>query len=477
MRKFLSYTSYLLILPTLTLAEEEEPRLDAPGETPPLVQPIEPETPPQEALAQELENKQKLGETRYGKVTVIGSKQVIRGGIASIVEEIREDMNKLVGQAGRNLKIPMIIHLYGKEGDAERKRSVISKIAQVEGEYQLSLQIHLAKGVDLKKLRYHVMELLLYERGLSEGQKVAPGERLLVKPWLIVGMLEALDIKADNADKGVYKAQLPYFKILPLDQVLSATESKWRAMEGRQPLAFRAISGALVSALLRQPDGRPNMAKYLVAVATYKGEMENLMRLHFPGMNHSKNSLNKWVDLEMAELGTQRTSDVFSILETDKRLENSLTLNYSDENKVMITVGIDDYQKILKLEPAERFSAVARAKAEIGRLSYRCFPVYRPLLVEYEAILTEVITGKDKGITTRLKNLKDSRSKYISAGKRVRDYLDWYYITQSNEVSGNFKAYMELLETIEKEKSYPDKKDSIQRYLDSVQEIFVKKPQ
>jgi len=459
----------LLMAITSLVAEEGEPRLDDP--VVPKAQPVKPNVPvgPQNPVP---DNVAQPGVTHFGKISVVGSRQVIRGGIASIAENLRVQLDKLTGDGGRKLKIPIIIRLYGKEGDKERKENLVSEIVDIQGQFQLRMNIHLAKGVDNDRLRYHLMELLLYERGLSAGQKVADGERVLVKPWLILGMLEALDIKAGTAEKKIYQADLPYFKILPIEQVFGATEKQWRKMEGRQPLAFRAISGAMVNALLRQPDGRTSISKYLADVATFKGEMENLMRKHFPGMNKSKNSLEKWVDLEMAELGTAHMTDVYSIVDTDKRLESILVLRYQDEKKNAVSVGIDGYKEILKLEPAERYTAVAGARAELERLSYRCFPTYRPLLGEYEAILREVIDGKDKDINTRLKKLSDVRMKFQEAGKRVRDYLDWHYITQSNEVGGAFKEYRALSDGLQREAVRPESNGAAEQYLDQIQRVF-----
>jgi len=476
MKNALVYICSLLVLNVCSLAEEE-PRLDAPERVKP--QPDEPrvpgietfsETPVLPPAAQEKLN----SETRFGNITVTGSRQVVRGSIASIIDNIRVELNKLTEQTSRKLKIPITVSLYGKEGDKERKRSIASEIVELEGEYQLRLHIHLANGIDLKKLRYHAMELLLYERGLSEGQEVVEGEKILVKPWLILGMLEAIDIKAGKADKKIYQAQLSHLEILSIEKVFDTSESEWQQLEGRQPLAFQGIAGALISALLRQPDadGKANMAGFLAAVATNKGEMENLMRQHFPGMNQSKNSLTKWVILELAELGTAKISDTYSILETETLLENILQLRYSDDQGDPVTVSINDYKAIIELEPKLRVRAIATLRAELIRLSYRCFPLYRPLLVEYESILTEIIAGEDKKLSTRLKNLSDTRKRFVSAGERVRDYLDWYYITQSNEVSGDFKAYMSLSEALQKEAENPDEKDSIQNYLDNVQAIF-----
>jgi hypothetical protein len=410
--------------------------------------------------------------TQFNGFTVVGSSQKIRGGIASIAEQMRVELAALTGERGRKIKLPIIIQLYGKEGDPVRKRSVVSQIEQVQGQYHLKILIHLAKGVDRELLRYHLMEMLLYERGLSDGQTVGEGERVLVKPWLIVGLLEALDMKRGHANRKIYQMEMPYFEILPLQKVFDSSEAEWRALDGRRPLAFRAISGAMVSALLRQPDGRRGMGEYLFDVATFKGEEENLMRKHFPSMNKSRTSLEKWVDLEMAELGTAVVYQVYSLLETERRLESVLKLRYRDAEQAAVSVGVDEYAEILKLDQENRVHAVAGANAELERLSYRCFPTYRPLIGEYEMILGELVQGEDEKIQERLQKLADVRLKLKEAGLRVRDYLDWYYITQSNDVGGEFKQYRELSEVLQRESMKPRSDDSTQLYLDGVQKLY-----
>lgn len=415
---------------------------------------------------------QKAGVTKFEGITVVGSHQQIRGGIASLAEQMHSELANLTGEKGRKAKLPIIIQLYGAEGDQEQKRNVVSRIDQVEGRYQLKIYIHLAKGVDHDLLRYHLMKILLCERGLSDGQKVLDGERVVVKPWLIVGMLEALGIKNGQGNRKIYQVNMPYFDIVPLQKVFDATESEWRVLDGRRPVAFRAISGAMVNALLRQPDGRHSMGAYLGDVATFKGEEENLMRKHFPSMNKSRNSLGKWVDLEMAELGTAVVSQVHSLLETEKRLESVLRLRYRDAEQSAVSVGVDGYREILKLDPADRVEAVAGARAELERLSYRCFPTYRPLIAEYDLILREVASGKDEGVQGRITKMVDVRLRYKKAGVRVRNYLDWYYITQSNEVSGNFKQYRELSEALKRESMKPKNDDFTQTYLDDIQKMY-----
>ena len=410
--------------------------------------------------------------TTFGGFTVVGSSQIIRGGIASVADSMRSELAAVTGEKGRKLKLPIIIDLYGHAGDQERKRNVVSKLELIQGRYHLRIHIHLAKGVDRERLRYHLMEMMLYERGLCAGQQVAEGEHVWVKPWLVIGMLEAVDIKSGRANRKIYQMDMSYFEVTPLQQVFDAGEVEWRAMDGQKPIAFRAISGAMVNALLRQPDGRRGMGSYLSDVATFKGEEENLMRKHFPSMNKSRNSLEKWVDLEMAELGTAKLWQVYSMLQTEKRLESVLRLRYRDEDQSSVSVGVDGYREILKLEPSDRSAAVAGARAELERLSYRCFPNFRPLIGEYEMILGEVAHGEDKGIQGRLNKLSDIRLRFKEVGKRTRDYLDWYYITRSDEVSGDFEQYRELSEALQRESMKPRADDSTQQYLDGVQKVY-----
>ncbi|MFK7909514.1 MAG: hypothetical protein AB8F34_02820, partial [Akkermansiaceae bacterium] len=408
------------------------------------------------------------------QISVVGSEQQVRGGIASMARSLLSELNTLCNEKQRQMKLPLVIRLYGAQGDAEEARSVVSDITQLQAQYQLNIRIHLARGVDWKKLRYYVMEMLLYERGLRDGQEVEQGERVLVKPWLIVGMLETIDHRAGRGDRRLYQSKIQFLDILSVQQVFDTSEKQWRAFDGRKPIAFRAISGAMVSSLVRQPKGRPSLSAYLADFATFKGESENLMRKHFPAMNTSRNSLEKWVSLEMLELGTSRLSEVYSILETEKRLDSILQLRYRDkEEDLAKTVSIEDFDKVLSLQDVKmRVEAVAGARSELERLSYRCFPTYRPVIAKYQLVLQDIIKGKGKKIPVKLEENSDYRINSRKAAERVRDYLDWYYITQSNEVGGSFIQYRELSKALEKENSQADKNDSTEIYLDHVQRIY-----
>ena len=411
--------------------------------------------------------------TQFGNIFVTGGSQQQRGEIASAANFLRVQLNKLCGDPDRKMNLPLIIKLHGTQGNKPLQNSFVSKIVNLQGQYQLLLHIHLAKGFDQHLLRYYVMELLLYERGLADNQFVEKGDRLTIKPWLIMGMLEAIDIGRAESDRKIYQSGIDFLSLLPLEKVFSVSENQWREMIGQEPIAFRAISGAIVNSLLRQPEGKQGMSTYLADYATFVGEYENLLRKHFAGMNKSSSSLGKWVNLELLELSTARITQVNTILETESRLENILKLNYRDASGVVQSVGINAHHDILTLAPDLRSEAVVAARADIARLSYRCFPTYRPILAEYELILRELSEGDaGKSIDSRLSRLMDVRLRMKAAALRTRDYLDWYYITQSRDLSGDFEKYRQLSDAIQKEQRRPNRNDTTGNYLDDIEKMY-----
>jgi hypothetical protein len=410
--------------------------------------------------------------TKFGDILVTGGNPQVRGVIASSANDLRVQLNKLCADPDRKMKLPIIIKLHGAEGDEELSRSIVGKIRSMQGQYQLLLHIHLAKGVDQYFLLYHLMEMLLYERGLASNPLVEDGDRLTIKPWLTIGMLEAIDVRRADSNRRIYQSDIDFLSVMSLEKVFNATESQWRELIGHESIAFRAISGAIVNSLLRQPGGKSAMLAYLTDFATFKGEYENLLRQHFAGMNKSSSSLGKWVNLELLELATARVTQVHSILETESRLDSILKLYYRDADGAAVSVGIDAYQAILELGQKDRLEAVAAARAELERLSYRCFPTYRPMLAEYELILREFARGSANNIDTRLARLMDVRMRMQAAAIRSRDYLDWYYITQSRDLTGDFGKYRALNEALKKEQLRHRTNDAVSNYLDEIQRIY-----
>ena len=137
------------------------------------------------------------------------------------------------------------------------------------------------------------------------------------------------------------------------------------------------------------------------------------------------------------------------------------------------------WETLPELTKPERVEAVRLSEEELVRLSYRCFPSFRPILNEYQLLLNKWVAGETKGLTESLGKLAETRRIMVEKSQRARDFLDWFEITRARETSGEFDDYLNLKSRL-KTQSNP-RKDPLTKYLDKLDPLFVvpeqRKPQ
>lgn len=224
-------------------------------------------------------------------------------------------------------------------------------------------------------------------------------------------------------------------------------------------------------ALLEQPQGKEGFRAFLSEVAAYEGEMPGLLRKHFPELNLSETSLAKWWALQLAAKGgLNPLTDIFTIQQTETMLGEVLWLNFRSPEGIIQQKDLTAWPEVAALNEQERIAAVRQAQDALVRLSFRCFPSYRPLLAEYQLVLDSIAKSKTKDVAKRLADLDGTRETMISRAARARDYLDWFEITRARETSGAFDDYQRLKERL-KENPH-QRKDALSAYLDRMDLIF-----
>jgi hypothetical protein len=73
-------------------------------------------------------------------------------------------------------------------------------------------------------------------------------------------------------------------------------------------------------------------------------------------------------------------TEVLRVFETDETLQRILLIRYRDKQRMLHEIPLEDWNKIPALDLAERTDAIRMTGEDLVRLSYRCFPSYRPLL-------------------------------------------------------------------------------------------------
>lgn len=410
-----------------------------------------------------------LSSTRQFRV--LGGTAEERGSVARLAEEAKAELLRLTEEKD-GWKAPVTITLHGKYGDPSPPRASAMDILVSEVGFDLRLDYHLSRGlVDPEHLKHAVTAALVFERSVRELPARESEIRFSVPPWLVVGLREANAWRLDRSDRRLYAALFKTGGLFKLDEIFSLDPARHEEMDAASAAAFRISSGALAMALLQQPQGKDGFRAFLSEVAAFQGEMPSLLRRHFPELNLSETSLSKWWALQMANIGGQNLlSDIHSIAETESRLGEALRLDFRSPEGIIEQKELAAWPELAALSDAERTKAVRLAQDALIRLSYRCFPSYRPILSEYQTLLTAIATNNTVDISARLAALGERRAIMNTKSLRARDYLDYFEISRARELSGAFDDYMRLRDRL----NHPPHRrgDELSKYLDRMDAIF-----
>ncbi len=444
---------------TLCAAEEETPRA---------IRVAEPPAKPADPLGETVFSKSRQFRVRSGDAHS-------RGTMALLAEEAKEELLQLTVEKDE-WKIPIGITLHGQQGDPLPQRTVNIKLIEIGGDRELRIDAHLSRGIDHERFKRVVTAALLYERALKNLPADGSDQDFFVPPWLSDGLREATAWRLNQSDRRLYEALFRRGGLFKLDDLFAMGNQAFEDMDGATRAAFRVSSGALVMALLEQPQGKDGFRAFLGEVAAYQGEMPGLLRKHFPELNLSETSLSKWWALQLANKGgLNQLVDIYTVTQTETALGEALRLNFRSPEGIFQQKELSAWTELAPLQETERLDAVRPAEDALVRLSYRCFPSYRPLLSEYQLVLAAIARNKTKDVPARLDELAKTRATMIARATHARDYLDWFEITRASETSGAFEDYMRLKERL---KSPPTaRKDHVSDYLDRMDKVFYREQQ
>lgn len=393
-----------------------------------------------------------------------------RAAVMQLSEEAKSELLRLTEEADA-WKIPVSITLHGKSGDPLPARSLATKILVSELGYGIHLDVHLSRGIDQERFKSAITSALVFERTLRGKPAEVSDTPYFVPPWLIDGLREATAWRLNQTDRKLYAALFKTGGLFAIDDLFSIRDQRFEDMDGASRTAFRVSSGALVMALLQQPQGKEGFRKFLDDVAGYQGEMPALLRTRFPELNLSETSLAKWWQLQMAQNGYQNlATDVLSVPQTESALAESLRLNFRTPEGILQQKDLSAWPEVAVLPEPDRISAVRLAQDSLVRLSYRCFPSYRPLIAEYQLVLNAIAKNSTEKVAAQLSSLDERRATMTAKALHAKDYMDWFEITRARETSGEFDDYIRLKERLA---NHPHRReDNLSKYLDRMDELF-----
>ncbi len=411
--------------------------------------------------------------SRTKQFRIFGGAPQDRATIAQLAEETKDELLRLTEERDA-WKVPVNVVLHGKSGDPMPLRTSALQLLVNEVGYEIQVDTHLSRGIEHERFKSATTAALIYERALRDRPTQDSETPFFVPPWLVDGLREATAWRLNQSDRRLYEALFKTGGLFKIDDLFAVTTPGYEDMDAAMRAAFRVSSGALVMALLQQPQGKEGFRSFLTDVASYEGEMPSLLRKHFPELNLSETSLSKWWALQLAQIGGQNlATDVLTISKTESMLTEALRLNFRTPEGIIQQKELTAWPEIAALPEPERIKAVQPAEDALVRLSFRCFPSYRPVLSEYQIVLNSIAKDKTQDVAAQLAALDERRATMAAKSQRAGDYLDWFEITRARETSGVFDDYMRLKERL---KSNPHRRtDDLSKYLNRMDAIFSRK--
>ena len=449
---------------TVLSAEEDSALLDQ-DEVVPAAEKIEPV--PMSPLAEELAARVV---SESGQFTVSGGERALRASVVLQADAVRSWFLTLLETTAPEKKMPIEILLHGAAGDPPRARPLAYELRFTQENFLLRIHVDLSRGLDHERLESAILSGLLFNRALADKD---PGEletALRAPAWLITGLREAHDWAEGRGDRRLYEGVFKQGGRFGVDELLALENDKHERLDGLSKSIFRVQSGALVMALLGQPDGKLAFVKFCDDVADYDGEFPLLLRRHFPDLNLSEKSLVKWWSLTLAKLAEAPLTEVMNIEDTEKQLDEALTLVYSDDEGIRHRFPVSEWRKIPDLGDAARIDVIRPVQESLNHLSYRCFPSYRPLIMDYQNWLVSWASGEEEPLPP-VSEMQESREIMSQRARMAHDFLDYMEINEARELSGDFSDYMKLKNQVEETVRVP-RNDRVSKYLDTMEKAF-----
>lgn len=407
--------------------------------------------------------------SRSEQFRISGGDAATRGTAANLAEDAKDELLRLTEEKDE-WRVPIRISLRGQQGDPVPLRETVIQLTFDENGYKLELLVNLSRGLRNEPFKRAVTEALVYARSLQDRPKTESDVPLAVPPWVVEGLREATAWRLKQTERKLYEALFRNGGLFKLDDLFALSEAEYVSIDAASRAAFRISAGALMMALIEQPDGKTGIRDFLAELAGFQGEIPSLLRKHFPDLNLSETSLSKWWALQLANKGAAPLTESLGVIATERLLEEALRLRHKDEEGTLKEIPIAEWESIAALPEADRIEAVRLAQDDLLRISYRSFPSYRVLLLEYQSLLADFTKGRTKGMAGSLQALTETRVTMVAKAERARDFMDWFEITRARETSGAFDDYLSLKARL---KSQPNTRtDDLSKYLDRLDPLF-----
>ena len=401
--------------------------------------------------------------------SVSGGDSLRMGAIATKADEVRGKVNALFGFED-NFKYAISIRLLGRTTDRAALNPIRTRISIIGKEPNFQIRVHSGGGVDVERLTNAIITMVLYERALREVRADALPDTVQVPEWLVTGVQQAILWKSGKADRRKYRNLFDKAEILSINEILSTKNAARLDASSRE--VYEVSCGVLMMCLVSRDGGQAQLRELVSESVLAEGTPQEIIASHFHELGIDESMLSRWWALQLASMAAPTATEMLTPVETEKKLREVITIfDYDEETRTSRPVTLDNVYALVKVP--EWRSKIRPMVDRLTELSVQAFPGYRPVILEYQRLIAELLRGaKPDEVQSILGPVRELREAYITTSTRARDYLDWYEITYlgNSTTQGSFMAYREAMRLLRKDDT--EAETHMTQYLKDIEVLY-----
>ena len=458
---------------------------------------------------------------------IYGSDRDTRGTFGVFAEHHKDAFLSIL-KADDEWEHPIVIRLSGKLTDLSEGRPITRSLVHYDDNFGLEIEVRLGTGFTREGMREAVLEMLMFERGLQDS--VQAPETNPVPRWLKEGIPRAIaqrregrsssffasmvrmgivpsakdllgskNTEADSVSRAIFRTAAGGMVMMLLDQQEGPDKLAKFIRDLASPYATSQRN--LLARYFPALRGKDERLEQQWALYCTKLASPQAFEFHSPEDTEShlvdalKVSFLEFVRKEVVPMGAKkrggklRIGKLFGKRKKDDLVakEDDETLNLEDSREQPSTDDeaepdagntaedrvptrrfdgtVMDFERFIRRK--DRNEILMPVRQRLLELSFRSFPSYRKMIQDYLELVRRLRAGEARGVAEELEALHATRANLSAELTDVKDYLNWYEVTQLQQKSGAFLEYLQRAKALEGD--LMPHQDTLSEYLDKIE--------
>jgi len=412
-----------------------------------------------------------LGATQSstGQFRVFGTIPRARVEMATLAEEVRTDMLRLLREPKMRWSIPIGIEMLPGDDSEGGVRTTIESVAG--SGYRIRVFTKPGKAMTERALREATTKALLVELALRRLDIDELKEGELLPEWLWRGVYEAMELKRNPEKVELFRVMIADGEFLSVSDLISKPYAE-RTPVGQR--LYEASSGALVLTLLNQINGPMRFLQMIREAPLFHSDPEQMIKRSFQNIEINAKGLEKWWALQVVQLAEPEVRDVWTPQESSERIRSAMRLIFEIPQSDQAPARMRDIlvENLADIEDEKiRRNAIAAARKRLGDLISKVHPAYRDIVEDMVAAYSALLEGKGDALA-RIASIGSDMDSMTGRLEDISDYLNWTEVLNASNGDNlqMFDSFFDMLRESREKRS--ERTDEISVYLDGLQKEF-----